>query len=233
MELTLSSSPVLEEPSPFAASRAANVEMRRVTLREEWDQVRSLRYLALRSRGDIPERRDARFGDEHDEVPNAMTFLLTEGVRPVGTTRSSVGRSSEPGSLPAGAAFGREIEAAVGSEATAVEASLSFVDAEFAGDPRAALVHLFKAQILVCALEGADWLLAAVAESRIGFYRRVFDMEILSGPEICPGRLAPSVLMGMNVRRHLAMLVRRMPDIAVTDADHAAFVATGRILLAR
>jgi hypothetical protein len=53
-------------------------------------------------------------------------------------------------------------------------------------DPRTALFHLFKAAVVHGLLENADWVITAVRENQIGFYGRMFNMQILSGPERCP-----------------------------------------------
>src|SRR4029077_401353 len=114
------------------------------------------------------------------------TFLLRRNGRAAGATRSSVSSASRRWPLPALEPFGREIESAIGWDATILEASLTVVDPDLSCDPRTALFHLLKAHMLRCSLENADWLLIAVPDSRIGFYRRMFNMEILSGSERYP-----------------------------------------------
>ena len=81
--------------------------------------------------------------------------------------------------------------------------------------------------MVVCAVERADWLIAAVRIDEIGFYRRMLNMEILSGVERCPGMATPQVLMGLQYREHAALLFGRIPVLAVTTRDEDEYVATG------
>lgn len=203
--------------------------MRRVSSREDWNRVREIRYEALRVRGEIPEAPDRAHGDGHDAALNSMTFGLLRDGRMIATTRSSVSSASRRWPLPAHDAFSREIGASLGADSTIVEASLMGVDPAATADPKTALFHLFKAHMLHCASEGADWLIVAVRDSQIGFYRRMFNMEILSGAEKCPGLASPRVLMGLAYREQAALLSKRMPVLATTESEERDFAASGRV----
>jgi hypothetical protein len=207
----------------------AGFEMRRVTSREDWARVRLLRYEALRSRGEIADNPERAHADPHDIALNTMTFLLLRNGRPVGATRSSVSSASRRWPLPAMGAFAHEIESAVGLESTIVEASLMVVDPATAADPKTALFHLFKAHMLQCAAENADWLVVAVRDTQIGFYRRMFNMEILSGAERYPGLDSSRVLMGLEYREQAALLSKRIPVLAVTGADESEFAGSAAV----
>jgi hypothetical protein len=216
-------------PAPSAALAAMHqgFEMRRVASRDDWARVRTLRYDALRSREEIGEDPDRAHGDSHDIALNTSTFLLSRNGRPVGTTRCSVSSSSRRWALPAMEAFGREIEESIGLESTIVEASLTVVDPSTSADPKTALFHLFKAHMLQCAAENADWLVVGVRDTQIGFYRRMFNMDILSGAEKYPGVTSPRVLMGLEYREQAALLFKRIPVLAVSDADEMQFASSG------
>ena len=203
--------------------------MHRVASRDEWSRVRALRYEALRGRGDIAESPERAYGDEHDLALNASTFLLTRSGRAVGSGRASVSSPGRRWTLPAMDVFGREIQASVGLEGTIVEASLMVVDEDRQSDRRMLLFHLLKAHMLLGSTENADWLLAAVRDTEIGFYRRMLNMEILSGAESCPGMATPRVLMGLQYREQAALLFKRIPVLAVTLADEAEYAATGQV----
>jgi hypothetical protein len=95
------------------------------------------------------------------------------------------------------------------------------------------LFHLFKAHMLECSLEGADWLLVAVRESQIGFYRRMFNMEILSGTEAYPGLVTPRVLMGLEYPAQAALLAKRIPLLEVSADDERDFAQTGCIVFGK
>jgi hypothetical protein len=204
-------------------------ELRRVSSRDDWRRVKGLRYEALRSRDEIRDDPQCAYGDEHDLAPNAMTFLLTRNGRPVASTRSSVSSARRQWRLPAMEAFGREIEAGIGLDCKIVEASLVTVDPVATADPKTLLFHLLKAHMLHCAAEDADWLLVAVRDSQIGFHRRMFNMEILSGAETYPGMASSRVLMGLEYRRHAPLLMKRIPVLAIGDEDEREFAANGNV----
>ncbi len=224
-------SPVLLAPSGTSDSaiHPRGLEMRRVSTSGDWQDVRLIRYQALRARGEIGESDECGFGDEHDAALNSITLLLLRGGQAVASTRSSVSSTSRRWRLPATEIFRHEIERSIGFEATIVEASLTAVDPACGIDPKAALFHLLKAHMLRCASENADWLVTAVREPQIGFYRRMFNMEILSGAERWPGMAAPRVLMGLDYRGEAPLLFKRIPVLAVTDDDERDFAESGVI----
>lgn len=212
-----------------SALEADAFELHRARSEEDWRAITALRYRALRRRGDVPESAIEAFADRHDHAFASQVFLLTREGHPVGTTRSSLGSTRRRWALPAMECFAREIEAAVGGAApTILDASLTMVDPAFA-EPRAALIHLFKAHTLRCATEGADWLVTEVPESQIGFYRRMFNMRILSGAETFANLASPRVLMGLAYRDNAAVLCRRMPVLAASAEEETAFAANGAI----
>jgi len=189
--------------------------LRRAFTCEEWEAVGRLR-----------EREGFRPHDEVDESVHSITFLLTRGSRPIGTTRTT----APPEALPAFSAYSIPCSNAALAGAALVEAGLTAVDASATLDTKAALFHLFKAHLLHCRMAAAGYLLTAVREAEIGFYRRMFNMEILSGAEPYPdARLR--VLMGLDVRTHVQALCRRLPMITLGEGDCDAFAASGRVLL--
>jgi hypothetical protein len=216
-------------PANASLAGAAGLDMHRVCAREEWARVRALRYTALRARGEIPENPLEAWRDDHDTALNAATFLLASNGRPMGSTRSSVRCADRRWPLPSFAVFAREIEAALGADATLVEGSLTVVDPSCVSDPKVLLFHLFKAHMLSCAAHGADWLLVAVRECQMGFYRRMFNMEILTGAEPMPGLASPRVVMGLKYRDQAALLAKRLPVLAASEAEVREFSASGTI----
>lgn len=218
--------------SAESAIHPPGIEMRRVSTRTEWNDTRLIRYAALRAREEIAEGDDCAHGDDHDNALNATTLLLSRNAKAVATTRVSVSCARRRWTLPAAEAFAREIEDAIGFDATIVEASLTAVDPSTTMDPKTALFHLFKGHMLQCALENADWLIVAVRDSQIGFYRRMFNMEILSGAERYPGMASPRVLMGLDYREQAPVLFKRIPVLAVTEEDERDFLESGVITFA-
>ena len=206
--------------------------MHHVTGRDDWARVRALRYESLSSRSDIAPRAERIHADPHDVALNSSTFLLLKHGRPIGSTRATFSASQQRYSLPAYATFGHELASAIGADASAVEASLTVADPQVAGDRRTVVLHLLKAHMVVCAMERADWLVAAVRDDEIGFYRRMLNMEILSGVERCPGMATPQVLMGLQYREHAALLFGRIPVLAVSTSDEKEYTATGCVRFA-
>ena len=195
----------------------------RVRAPQDWRTVRRLRFDGLASRGEIGPSEARAFTDAFDDAPGTGTYLLSTSNAALGTTRSSSSRTPPHASLPSRQVFGREIDAAFGPSAVVVEASLTFVDPAAARDAQDALMRLFKIHIWRCAADNADALILAVRESQMGFYRRRFNMEILSGAEGWPGMATPRVLMGLAWREHAEDLLRRIPALAASAADEAAF----------
>jgi hypothetical protein len=227
MMKTLRNAPTFHSPHDGAIN-PRGFEMRRVATREDWSEARSLRFDALRERGEIADNEECAFGDDHDTALNTTTFLMSRNGRALASTRSSVSSARRRWPLPASDAYSTEI-AALGSDATIVEASLMVVDPASPMDPKTALFHLFKAHMLQCASENADWLILAVRDTQIGFYRRMFNMEILSGAESYAGLASPRVLMGLDYPQQAALLFKRMPMLAVGDDDERDFAASGVI----
>lgn len=208
---------------------APGFELRRVVTREEWSHVRALRYAALRTRGEIPESLERTFDDGFDTSLDSATFMLARNGRLAGCTRSSMRSALRRRPLPSTAVFGREIDAAVGADATIVEASLTLADPAAPMDPKVALFHLFKAHMLHCAAENADWLVVAVREAQMGFYRRMFNMEILTGAATIPGLATPRIVMGLEYRVQAPVLFKRLPVLAVADTEARRFAQSGVI----
>jgi len=206
---------------------AARYALRRTSSREDWAAVRALRFAALSRRGDIPAGAVPTYGDSHDTATGAFTYLLRRGGTPVGSTRSSF---ATPGAAwPSLEAFALDIRGSLAG-ASLVEASLTVVDPDD-GDPTTATLHLFKAHMLECAARGADWLVTAVRDTQIGFYRRVLDMEILTGTARVAGMALPRVLMGLRMGERAARLFERLPILDVTPADRRELEASGEVPL--
>lgn len=211
------------------ASSVSHFQLARVASGPEWDHVLALRYRAFVLRGDIAENASQRYGDEHDPALHAMTFLLRRNGQPLGTTRTMLSAHHRRWPVPAAEVFAREIDAALGSDATFIEMGLTAVGPAPQDDPRTALFHLFKAAVVHGMLENADFVLTAVRENQIGFYGRMFNMQILSGPEQMPGLRQPRVLMGLDFRDQIRILEKRIPTLVVTPSDLETFAASGAI----
>jgi hypothetical protein len=222
MNIALLSARLLRRPgrSPTAAAPTPYV-MRRAASREDWSQVRALRYAALAHHEDLSGAADGACGDAHDARAGTTTFVLLRDGAPLASTRTTIAAAGEPATLPAMQTFPREVEGLANGDRV-VEASLTVVDPA-AEDPRAAIFRLYRAHMLACAATGAGWLVTTVRDTQIGFYRRVFDMEILSGAEMAAGLAVPRVLMGLRPRDAYERLARRIPLLAVSAIDAQRF----------
>lgn len=193
----------------------------------DWRAVRKLRFDKLEADGEIAARPARAFGDAFDESTNTRTYMLAAHERVLGTTRASFTAPRLPAAVPSQRVFGRELQAAFGTDAVLVEASLTFLAPGGPVDPQEALLRLFRVHAWRCAAENADALIVAVRDTQIGFYRRRFDMEILSGAERWPGMSTPRVLMGLPWRDHAARLLRRIPALAASAEEKAEFQFMG------
>ncbi|HSN20708.1 MAG TPA: hypothetical protein VLS49_08525 [Usitatibacter sp.] len=224
--------------NPFAASsRAHDVDsaqpapepavLRPVASREDWAAVRALRFAALWRAGDLAPSGVPTYGDAHDAVPGAVTFLLLERGRATGSTRC-MHACGDDRRAPSVEAFRGELDKAIAS-APIVEASLTVVHG--ATDRALALLSLFRVHMAACAALDAEWLLAPVRECEMGFYRRVFEMDILTGSARWPGLALPRVLMGLPYRERAARLYARLPILAPSGADLRGFRAGAELVL--
>jgi hypothetical protein len=200
-----------------------DLEIRRVRRPEDWRAVLALRFEGLAARAEIAPDAGGAFADEFDGDPATTTYLLASGARALGTTRTTVRRRGTGTKLPSQRVFARELAAAFGEHAAIAEASLTFVDPSLAAQGKDAVTRLFKVHLLHCAADHADALVVAVREVQMGFYRRLFGMEILSGAEPYPGMRMPRVLMGIALRERAAALLRRIPALAATAEEEAQF----------
>jgi hypothetical protein len=213
--------------SPFAAEAAPDIRrepvvLRPVASREDWAAVRALRFAALSRCGDIPACPLPTYGDAYDAAPGARTYMLAEGGRAIGSTRCMHSQGEGGARLPALEAFRGELDAAIAA-APIVEASLTLLDAPM--DRALAHLRLFRVHMTACAALEAEWLLAAVRETEMGFYRRVFGMEILTGAARWAGLAMPRVLMGLPFRERAPALCRRLPILAPGATDVQRFRA--------
>ena len=196
------------------AASITNFQLGRVASAADWDDV--LRAFATaRSCSAATSRKTRRnaYGDGHDLALHAMTFLLRRNGHPAGTTRTMLSASHRRWPVPATAVFQREIDAALGADATFIEMNLTAVGPAPQDDPRTALFHLFKAAVVHSMLENADWVITAVRDNRIGFHGRMFNMQILSGPETLAGARHRSACRwaSTSARGPMRILEKRIP----------------------
>lgn len=201
---------------------AQSALLRPAASREDWAAVRAMRFAALSRSGDIPARALPVYGDAYDAAPGAVTYLLEAAGRVVGSTRCMHSRAGGGIALPAVEAFGSELDPGIAA-ASVVEASLTLVEGPV--DRARVLLSLFKVHMTACAAFEAEWLLAAVRETEMGFHRRVFGMDILTGSARWPGLALPRVLMGLPFRERAAALYRRLPMLAPSGEDVQRFHA--------
>lgn len=216
----------LDEPIPLRD--ASGPILRRAVTREDWAAVRALRFAAMVREGDLAPSALPIPADPHDAATQSASFLLVDRGRILGSTRCSHADAEAIAALPCAPAFGKEVEQRIGGAAI-VEASLTVVDRT--AERARTLMRLFKAHTAACAALEAEWLVAAVAEGQMGFYRRVFDMQILTGATRPRGFALPRVLMGIRCRDLAAMLHRRLPFLAPTAEDLRCFSSGAELRL--
>ena len=217
-----------DEPRPMP--RPGCAMLKRVAAREDWAAARALRFAAMVREGDVAPSALPTSADPLDGAAGSATFLLMEQGRVLGSTRCNHSGPASSAPLAAAQAFAAEIGERA-ARAPVVEASFTVVDR--AADRASALMRLFKAHTTACAAVDAEWLVAAVAERQMGFYRRVFDMEILSGALPVRGFALPRVLMGLRFRERAALLYRRLPFLAPSGEDLRRYACGAELPLDR
>ena len=167
--------------SPWAALRAAPTG------------TTSRRFATARccSAATSPRTRRNAYGDEHDLALHAMTFLLRRNGQPAATTRTMLSATNRRWPVPAAAVFQREIEEALGRRCDLHRDGAHRRRARRRRTIRAPRSSTSSRRAVVHGLlENADWVVTAVRENQIGFYGRMFNMQILSGPETAAGARA-------------------------------------------
>lgn len=197
-------------------SRTSPATLKRAVAGEDWAAARALRFATMVREGDVAPSESPASADPLDGAAGSATFLLVEHGRVLGSTRCSHSASGSHAPLPAAQSFAAEIRER-SARAPVVEASFTVVDR--AADRARSLMRLFKAHTTACAAVDAEWLVAAVTERHMGFYRRVFDMEILAGAMPVRGHALPRVLMGLRFRERAGVLYRRLPFLAPSGED--------------
>lgn len=213
---------------PSVSKNTGSLLLRRAASRDDWAAARALRTAAMVREGDLAPSALPLAADPHDADPRSATFLLVEQGRAVGATRCSHASAGSTSSLPAAQAFGGELGERM-ARGPVVEAGLTVVDR--AADRSQCLLRLFKAHMAACAALDAEWLVAAVAERQMGFYCRVFGMEILSGASPVRGFALPRVLMGLRYRERASVLHRRHPSLAPSGEDLRRYSSGADLLL--
>lgn len=208
--------------------RAGSAMLKRAAAGEDWAAARALRFAAMVREGDVAPSASPVPADPLDGAVGSATFLLVEHGRVVGSTRCSHSGPESNCALPAAQSFGAEIRERA-ARAPVVEASFTVVDR--AADRARSILRLFKAHTTACAAVDAEWLVAAVPERQMGFCRRVFDMEILTGAMPVRGFALPRVLMGLRFRERAALLYRRLPFLAPSGDDLRRYACGAELLL--
>lgn len=169
---------------------------------EEMDEVFHLRYLCYHAKGAISTRRDQRFRDPYDELPNQFSFLL-RGEDTTGSVRISVVRPDLGwDEAPSCAVFGDHPAFRDIARGSFVEASrLCFLPEA----RRDVLYRLIANLVALADFHEASWVVACPREEHAQFYQRMFGFHALGEPR---------PYYGVNFRT--ALMAAPLPEIRAT-----------------
>lgn len=184
----------------------------------DMDLVAQMRYRAYRSVHAVRETADARFTDVFDGQPEARTFLAWWGQTPLASTRTLCARG-DLGALTSALAFQDVLKRWIPDDAVVVEANRFVVDPHHAELSNGVVWPLFRAHLLRCAVEGADFFVAGVRPEHVPVYRRLMHLEIVGDARVFPGLRTPMYLMMGDCRRDLERIFRKRPYLRCSPEE--------------
>lgn len=191
----------------------------------------SLRYKAYRKVEGIPENREQLFYDEYDSSFRSTIFIVRVNDTPIASIRSVISDTSAGEETTAQSTFS-DAFVKLGISGRLIEANRFVVDPTLRNEANS-LVHklAFKATVLSALIANVDWYVAAVRNSHAPFYRRQFDMHVVSEEKVYPGTNIRMVLTVADFRSAYKKFKARYPDMAVSDADVKMWHADGVVNL--
>ncbi|GGN43372.1 hypothetical protein GCM10010842_30800 [Deinococcus daejeonensis] len=188
-----------------------------------------MRYRAYRSIQAIPENATAHFTDAFDKKPSSVTFLAYLGPTPIASTRTLCADGNF-GDLTSSMAFHDVLERVVPANAVVVEANRFVVDPLQADLGGGVIWELFRAHLLRCVFEKADYFVAGVRAEHVTLYRRLMHLEVVSEPRVFPGLQTPMFLMVGDCRRDLERIFQERPHLrAAPDEFEHLFGEVSRV----
>lgn len=166
-------------------------------------EVYSLRYESYTSVNAISENEDKLFFDSYDDLPNMRTYLLRKLKKPIASMRIciySVKFGNNP--IPAFEPYYQEICNEIGLDKVIIESN------KFVTDPvhektktYGLLLLLFRMIGINSIIYNADYVIAAVREKHISFYKKFFFYPI-SDIKTYPGVNFPTRLLCLDVNKY-------------------------------
>jgi hypothetical protein len=179
-----------------------------------------LRYIAYRSVNAVPFSDAEAFCDRFDETANSRLHTVKLGGRLIGSIRASIAHGrAEYEALPSFATYPEAVTAACGSNAVIVESNRFVIHPDHERHGLAAQMLLFRAIALNGIVEKADFILTAVAERHMPFYRRIMKFKPISAARPFFGIATPMVLMQASFAQDYAEVSRKTPLLAIPQSE--------------
>lgn len=175
------------------------------------ERIFRLRYESYQSEGTIEVNPDERFTDAQDEAPNAFIFGIEQEGDLLASIRMHV-CSAEMPFAPGLEVFPDILEPMVSRGESFVDPTRFVVQRH----SRRAMGNLPFATVRLAAMAAehfhTDHILATVRVEHAPFYRRFFDMELLSEGRTYPGLARPICLMAGRWQDIKKSSYHRVPD---------------------
>lgn len=191
--------------------RQEPVSYRRAIEGEYVERIFRLRYDSYRSEGTIEADAGERFSDAYDEAPNVFIFGIEQEDELLASIRMHVCSREMP--------FAPGLDVFPDILGPMLERGESFVDPTrfvVRRHSRRAMGNLPFATVRLAAMAAehfdTDHILATVRIEHAPFYRRFFDMELLSGERTYPGLARPICLMAGRWQEIKTSSYHRVPD---------------------
>ena len=179
----------------------------------------ALRYTAYLSQSAIEPNDQRSFSDRFDELSNSTSYLLEHPDSLIGSIRACT-YSGNFGlkQIPSLDAYSADIQSEIGLDKVIVE-SCRFVvnpDIKKSFGPQ---LHLFRMILLNAFMHDAEFIITAVREKHIRFYRDLLNFSPISSVKTYPGLNAGMVLLATNFRDAYRSVTNKIPELQITDEE--------------
>lgn len=196
----------------------SDIYLERADTEQAKQKVYALRYRAYRAVEAILPNQQESFSDEYDLLPNISSYLLRKnGGIAVGSIRACMYSPQLQNRIPAFDVYYDEIKTNMGLDKVIVESTRYVVDPDFQTNTMHHSIYLFKAIFLHVALTNADYLIAAVRNKHVYFYKKLLKMVPISDSKLYPNfNFTSAVLLVANAKEAVANAIKNIPVVYPT-----------------
>ena len=188
-----------------------------------------LRYRAYVAVDAIPPNEEELLYDDFDFMPNSRIHLVWFDGKAVATVRSCIW-SGQYDWTPTEAInyFQQDIKQEIGTNTTLLESNRFAVDPDFQGRQSLfAQILMFRIHALNSAVHNCEYIITAVRENHVPFYRRFLGMEVISRQSYFVSWANAEVLLMASDRENSLQtaLKRGLPEVLPQDIERYAMCA--------